>query len=208
MTKRRFIDPTQDIDRHVSESLGARSQRSITEELENAGRTPRTKRLRLMANGTHVAEIESLNITGGGVSTSVQGGVATATFNGNAPLVDVDYRTSGSGNITSTTGTNLSSLQASVVLTAGKIWDLFFEGSINCNAPAGDFIYAGCMVDGVEFGWTDTGTASGERALGFAGYKLGVRGDGAAHTANCRMKVGSGTGTVNSGWCKLVAVPR
>lgn len=125
-----------------------------------------------------------------------------------APLVGVGYRDSASGNITSTTGTDLASLNVALTLTSGYTWDLFFEGSINSNAPAGDSIYAGCKVDGDIFGWTDTGTASGERALGFAGYKLGVVGDDASHTAYCHMKVGSGTGTINTGWAKLIAIPR
>lgn len=125
-----------------------------------------------------------------------------------APLVGVTYRTSASGNVTSTTGTNISSLSVGLTLTAGITWDLYFEGSVNANAPTADFIFAGANVESTVFGWTDTGTVSGERSLGFAGYKLGVAGDGAVHTAYCRMKVGSGTGTINTGVCMFRAIPR
>lgn len=90
--KQRLIDPTQDLDRHVSESLGARSQRNIVEDIENVSRTPRTKRLALLENGIPIADIDALNLTGG-VSTSVQGRMVTANFTGGGS-------STGSGTIT------------------------------------------------------------------------------------------------------------
>lgn len=79
--KQRLIDPTQDLDRHVSESLGARSQRNIVEDIDNVSRTPRTKRLQVLENGTPIADVDAINLTGG-VSTSVQGRMVTANFTG------------------------------------------------------------------------------------------------------------------------------
>ena len=135
-------------------------------------------------------------------------GVLSAITAG-TPQFAVGYRSSSSANITSTTGTNLGSLTASVTLASGYTWDLVAFGSINANAPAGDFIYCTCRIDGTTgTDYTDTGTASGERALGFAGVKQGVTGDGASHSANANLKVGSGTGTVNTGWIVLLAFPR
>jgi len=119
------------------------------------------------------------------------------------------YRSSTGANITSTTGTNLGSLTCSVTLDSGYTWDLVAFGSINANAPASDYIYATCRVDGDTMtDWTDTGTASGERALGFVGVKEGVSGDGLSHSANAVVKVGSGTGSVNTGYIVLIAIPR
>lgn len=162
----------------------------------------------VMSNDTIPAASLDLSALTTGRFLKVVAGVLTAASAVIAPKVDVAYRTHTSGNITSTTGTALSSLQGSVTLTTGYIWDLFFQGTIAANAPAGDFIFAGAIVDGDVFGYSDTGTVGGERPLPFGGYKLGVTGDGAAHTASCYMKVGSGTGTVNAGFCELIAIPR
>lgn len=121
------------------------------------------------------------------------------------PAVDGKDRTA--TNVTSTTGVDLTSLQVTPTLKSGRIYALLFVGGIAANAPTSDFIFAGSNVDGDIFlDQSDTGTVGGERTLMFAGFKLGVAGAGAAVTMSCRMRVGSGTGTVNAGACLGFAV--
>lgn len=43
MRNDRLIDPTQDIDRHVGEAIGTRTQRSIVQAIEDTGRTRGTE---------------------------------------------------------------------------------------------------------------------------------------------------------------------
>lgn len=155
------------------------------------------------------ADIDASAITSGRILKVVAGaltGIAPTT-----PQFGWGVKDHTAVNVTSTSGASVSQLQASVTLASGYVWDLFFWGSVAANAPSGDFIYVGATINSgavASFGWTDTGTAGGERALGFGGFQQGITGDDASHACFCRAKVGSGTGTLNSGWCMAVALPR
>lgn len=160
--------------------------------------------------GTLAPAALNLGSLASGDYLKVASGLMTSATPG-TPRVDVGYKDHTAVNVTSTTGASVSQLSASVTLASGWVWDCYFIGSVNGNAPSTDFLYVGATIDNgtsASMGWTDTGTAGGERALGFAGYKLGIVGDGAVHQFLCRAKVGSGTGTLNSGWCILIAIPR
>lgn len=156
------------------------------------------------------AALDLSALTTGRYLKVVSGALAAAGALGTI-VADVGYKDHTAVNVTSTSGASVTQLSATVTLASGYVWDMFFWGSVNGNAPSTDFLYVGATIDGgavSSFGWTDTGTAGGERALGFGGYRLGITGDGLTHTCYCRAKVGSGSGSLNSGMCFLVCIPR
>lgn len=157
-------------------------------------------------NNVLAASVDTTAITSGDFLKSVAGAIAGGAFG--IIKWDFTHRGSSSGSVSSTTGVDIASLTCTVTLISGFIYDMFFMGSVNANAPSSDFIYAGSNVDGTIAGYTDTGTVGGERALGFVGVKQGVSGDGSSHSAAAHMKVGSGSGSINAGWALLIAIPR
>lgn len=134
---RKMIDPTQDIDRHVSESLGARSQREIVEDIENVSRTPRTKRLKLLSDGIPIADIDALNLTGSVVSTSVQGRMVTADFTAPAATSSGSGAPTTATYITQTADAGLSAEQALSSLSTGMMQSTTTTGVVQTRTLTG-----------------------------------------------------------------------
>lgn len=222
MNNKKMIDPTQDIDRHVSESLGARSQRAITEDIENVGRTPRTKRLKLLVDGTPVADIDALNLIGG-VSASVQGRMVTAEFATASPSGthdhDADYvnvtgdTMTGDLVLESTSTTQLQAKNAGgteylrvdttnnalVFLNAADLYMYSDNGSTVKWAIDGATGIITFGVPNTSVPSIRTGTGTPESAVSAQVGSLFLRSDGSADTAVYRKESGTG----NTGWVAL-----
>ena len=73
----RLIDPSQDLDRSVGESLGTRNQRSIVDEIASASKSGRRKRIEIRDDGVIVGDADIIDFTGSGLVATVLGNVAT-----------------------------------------------------------------------------------------------------------------------------------
>lgn len=180
---RRMIDPTQDIDRHVSESLGARSQRNIVEDIENVSRTPRTKRLQVLENGTPIADVDAINLTGG-VSTSVQGRMVTANFTGGGAStgtgtitvqsndVDVDTAVTTIDFSTHFTVTSSPSGEANISLAGSGATIVVQEGDVDVDTAVGTLDF-----DASDFNVTSSPSGEANIALAY-GTSAGTPAEG------------------------------
>lgn len=80
----RLIDPSQDLDRSVGESLGTRNQRSIVDEIASASKSGKRRKLEIRDDGVIVGDVDIIDFTGSGLAATVLGNVATVNASAGA----------------------------------------------------------------------------------------------------------------------------
>lgn len=154
------------------------------------------------------AALDLSAITSGNYLKAVAG-VLTGAAAG-APQAAIGFRDDTPSIVSSTTGASVSDLSATVTLATGYNWDMYFFGVVNGKAGASGTLTVGATPDNgtLPGAYGTVNSTTGYQAMGFGSAVLNVAGDGLTHQFLCRAKAATSNGTLVTGACILIAIPR